>query len=343
MNKTYLTGADGIRGIAVLIVLAMHAVSVFFPSTMPYLAGMGKVGVWLFFVLSAFLLTYKFIIKGFAFSEVASYVIGRFLRIIPLFAIAVYIYCYAGYYPIEKIRDVLFFDTGFYHMWTIPVEFKFYFILPFISASLIAITKRSGIKSTFAIALAMIALQQCFFPFFKTPESSVITAWYFPSFLMGIVCALIYRYSMFDISDKKRDIIASVIGIVIVLSSPGARHAFFGTEMTKDLQQQFIPLSFLWSGFLLLLVDGKGVWGAIVTTKIMKTLGKWSFSIYLLHWLVYTELSRIYPENIISMLGAFIAAIAVGGVFYWLIEMNMEKLRHKIMREIKKDMRTQPL
>lgn len=48
-------GADGIRGLACLIVLCTHAVAMFFNSTYMALAGMGKVGVWLFFVLSAFL------------------------------------------------------------------------------------------------------------------------------------------------------------------------------------------------------------------------------------------------------------------------------------------------
>lgn len=343
MNKTYLTGADGIRGIAVLIVLVMHAVSVFYPATTPYLAGMGKVGVWLFFVLSAFLLTYKFINKGFGASELASYVIGRTLRILPLFTITVYIYCYAGYYPIEKINDVLFFDIGFYHMWTIPVEFKFYSALPIISFILIYQVKKFGIKAAIGFSIALVLIQQLFFPFFKTPESSIITSWYFPSFLMGIVCAIIYVNSPLSISTKKNDAVVTAIAFAIVLSSPGARHFIFGTEMTKDLQQQFIPLSFLWSVFLLLLVDGKGVWGAVVTSIVMKTLGKWSFSIYLLHWLVYTEISKLYPENVVSMIGAFLIAILIGGFFYGIIEMNMEKLRHNIMRVVKKDMGTQAL
>lgn len=86
-----LNGADGIRGLACLIVLITHAVNMFFIGT-PYLHGTGRIGVWLFFVLSAFLLTYKFERSGFSLLSISNYVIGRVLRIIPLFLISVVVY-----------------------------------------------------------------------------------------------------------------------------------------------------------------------------------------------------------------------------------------------------------
>lgn len=336
MNRTYLIGADGIRGIAVLIVLVMHGISMFYPRTMPYLSGTGKVGVWLFFVLSAFLLTYKFINKGFTPTEIVSYLIGRVLRILPIFIITVYIYCYAGFYPIEKVNDIIFFDISFYHMWTIPVEFKFYFILPMLAFILIYLNNRIGLLSAIAISLLMIVIQQIFFPFFKTPENSIITSWYFPSFLLGVLCAIFYTYNKFTISSRKSDFIVTVIVALIIFSAPGMRYVIFRMEMTKDLHNQFIPLSFLWAVFLLLLVDGHGLWGRVVTSRVMILLGKWSFSIYLLHWLIYTEISKLYPENFLLMLIAFILAIMIGSAFYYGIEMNIERFRHRIMRFVKK-------
>lgn len=71
-------GADGIRGLACLIVICVHGSAFFFPDTGHYLAGTGKIGVWLFFVLSAFLLTSKFIRSGFAARLVVGYAVGRF-------------------------------------------------------------------------------------------------------------------------------------------------------------------------------------------------------------------------------------------------------------------------
>jgi len=41
--------ADGIRGLACLMVLFVHITAITFPETHPYLRGTGKIGVWLFF------------------------------------------------------------------------------------------------------------------------------------------------------------------------------------------------------------------------------------------------------------------------------------------------------
>ncbi|ELW7387197.1 acyltransferase [Yersinia enterocolitica] len=334
MNKEYLVGADGIRGTAVLIVLCMHAVSVFFPATMPYLSGMGKVGVWLFFVLSAFLLSYKFISKGFDTPGLISYAIGRTLRILPLFAIAVCVYSIAGYYPASEIINILTFKYGFGHLWTIAVEFKFYFILPFFTAASIYITDKFGLKSLLISAAVFIVIHQMIYPFFELKESSIGMMWYIPSFLMGIITAVVYSNKKINILPNKSDLIVTIIFSLIVLSSPGARHALFGMEMTKDLQQQFIPLSFLWAIFLLLLVDGKGLWGKLMASTVFKKLGHWSFSIYLFHWVIYLKMADAFLNNYYAMFASFFAAIIVGATFYNLVEVNIERFRHELMSNI---------
>ncbi|MBK9055180.1 MAG: acyltransferase [Chloroflexi bacterium] len=56
---------DGLRGLAVLLVILGHTSNreaYFFPGA--NFAGMGKSGVFLFFILSSFLLTYPFLEKG---------------------------------------------------------------------------------------------------------------------------------------------------------------------------------------------------------------------------------------------------------------------------------------
>ena len=61
----------------------------FIPEIAKYFAGTGEYVVWLFFVLSAILLTNKFSQIGFSFSELSGYAIGRILRIIPLFFVVI--------------------------------------------------------------------------------------------------------------------------------------------------------------------------------------------------------------------------------------------------------------
>ena len=334
MNKDYLAGADGIRGTAVLIVLCMHAVSVFFPATMPYLSGMGKLGVWLFFVLSAFLLSHKFITRGFDTSGLLSYAVGRTIRILPLFIIAACVYSIAGYYPASEILNIVTFQYGFGHLWTIPVEFKFYFLLPLFTLAAIYINSKFGARSLIFASILFILIHQFFYPFFEQKESSIGMMWYIPSFLIGIITSVVYSNKCVKLSALKSNLIVTLVVALIVLSSPGARHAIFGTEMTKDLQQQFIPLSLLWAVFLLLLVDGKGLWGKLMASTAFKKLGHWSFSIYLFHWVIYLKMADAFLNNYYAMIASFFAAIIVGALFYTAIEMNIEKFRHKIMSNI---------
>ena len=85
---------DGIRGVAVLLVLLDHASD----SEMRLMEGadlnrLGKYGVYLFFVLSAFLLTYQFYVRRREeFTDPRTwinYAARRFLRIFPVYTVVI--------------------------------------------------------------------------------------------------------------------------------------------------------------------------------------------------------------------------------------------------------------
>jgi peptidoglycan/LPS O-acetylase OafA/YrhL len=135
VNFDKFPGADGIRGMACMIVVIAHALTMFFPRTQPYLAGSGKIGVWLFFVLSAFLLTHHLLHRGFNLHSLSAYLLGRLLRLMPLFTLAVIVYWVVGTAEIDTFIDIgnaILFANGYAHLWTVPVEFKFNFWLPFL-------------------------------------------------------------------------------------------------------------------------------------------------------------------------------------------------------------------
>ncbi len=136
---------DGIRGIAVIIVWLAHT-SGKDQSLSEWLSfqGIGHIGVMLFFVLSGYLLSLPFSInQNF---NLKNYLIRRFLRIAPLFylvVISVFLYqlqtgeIHTRYLHINGgiegfIRHILFLKgNGIF--WTIPTEFIFYLILPFVA------------------------------------------------------------------------------------------------------------------------------------------------------------------------------------------------------------------
>jgi peptidoglycan/LPS O-acetylase OafA/YrhL len=295
---------------------------------------MGKVGVWLFFVLSAFLLSHKFIVRGFDASGLLGYAIGRIIRIIPLFIITVLLYSIAGYYPATEIMNIVTFKHTYAHLWTIPVEFKFYLLLPLVTFFSIYINRKFSLTTLVLTSIIFISVQQYFFPFYRLPENCISMLWYIPSFLIGIIAAVLYSNKLPKITSVKSDLIVTSILAIIVLASPGARYFIFGMEMTKDLMKQFIPISFAWAVFLLLLVDGNGIYGSLMTSKVFRKLGNWSFSIYLFHWVVYAKMAGLFLNNYYAMFFSFFCAIIIGAIFHALIEVNIEKSRHKLMDAI---------
>ena len=168
LTERHLQAADGLRGFACLIVLVVHTVALTFPFAMQYLHGCAKIGVWLFFVLSAFLLTYQLEHRGFRFGSLIDYSAGRFLRIIPAFTIVVLLYSFFGTANLDKWDDVksaLLLQTGYAHLWTIPVEFKAYAVIPIFAAAFLALRSRIGATGVVIGLLLAVMIYQWFFPY----------------------------------------------------------------------------------------------------------------------------------------------------------------------------------
>ena len=144
VHPDHVKSLDGLRGIAVILVLLSHTSNnnIFFHPALAF-NGIGKGGVYLFFILSAYLLDRQI---GYAMMHRQAnpwfwkrYFIRRFLRIYPLFLISL-----AFYWGITSagLETVITDGTRFLHhmlmvdgrsvFWSVPVEFKYYFLSPLI-------------------------------------------------------------------------------------------------------------------------------------------------------------------------------------------------------------------
>lgn len=332
------SGADGIRGFACLVVVLVHASALFFNETYMPLAGTGKIGVWLFFVLSAFLLTSKFETSGFSAYQLLSYALGRFLRIIPIFSIVVVLYYLLGTAHINSsndLADALLLSRGFVHLWTIPVEFKFYALLPVFAVYLIWAKRLGGQTGAAVAAVIMIGAQQMLWPYWETPESSISTNFYLSSFTIGCYCAVSIDFYRRFITGGMASALAVFVVACMVFSSPIMRYLLLDMPMDKWLQNKFVYLSLLWGVFVIALADGKGVVGSLMQSVIMRKLGAWSFSIYLIHWYFYITFSSAHPNSLTWMVLGISSAIFGGAALHYVIESPIEKLRHSIQRRIR--------
>jgi peptidoglycan/LPS O-acetylase OafA/YrhL len=119
---------DGIRGLAVIIVLASHTNSF-------GMWAQGSLGVMLFFFLSGYVLSVPFsneTKKILDISTLKRFTINRLLRIVPIYWIIVAFTALFLNRNIEWYLWNIFFIKGWNHFWSVAQEIRFYILFPII-------------------------------------------------------------------------------------------------------------------------------------------------------------------------------------------------------------------
>jgi peptidoglycan/LPS O-acetylase OafA/YrhL len=187
-DRTLYRNLDGVRAIAALLVLAAHSLW--------GTAAFGATGVWLFFVLSGFLLfpTLPRRQEGHYLLRLAGFFVKRITRLIPLYYIALLVYSAKWHKELSWLVDhVLFLDAKTF-FWTVKMEAIFYLLLPLIG--LLAYLVPGRIAKFVALVLATVAYHFLV----ETPALITVTAavttmplWLSP-FMMGICASIIAPY-----------------------------------------------------------------------------------------------------------------------------------------------------
>ncbi len=171
-KKNSIAVLDGVRGVAVLMVIIFHINRVtgdnlWDPKTNPLASSVstaGGTGVTLFFVLSGFLLFMPFA-KALLFKTdwplLRVYYLRRMLRIIPTYYVSLFLiilFQYPEYLHRDHFKNLLLFLTFFMDStratfrqingpyWTLATEWQFYMLLPFIALGIAIIVSRVPIK-----------------------------------------------------------------------------------------------------------------------------------------------------------------------------------------------------
>lgn len=290
--------------------------------------------MWLFFVLSAFLLTCKFETSGFGILAILRYALGRLLRILPLFTLAIIAYHYFGTAGIDSwgdALDCLFFNRGFVHLWNIPVEFKFYFYLPILACTFKYIQKRWGLVNLLLSFSLFLCLHQCFWPYTMIKINAIETIWYLPCFGSGIILAHILMNSEINIPTSMENLLYMLILLSLTIVTPGVKHVIFSSPFDTSLSNKFLLIGGIWSVFIFCVIRGEGWISNLMHTRLLRKLGHCSSSVYLFHWLVYIKLVKCYTNNYFAMFLAILAAILLGAFIFKIFEAPIEKMQYNIM------------
>jgi len=348
-KKDHFKALDGLRGFAVLLVILSHA-SIDGVNLWPGadFSGMGKPGVFLFFVLSAYLLDRQ-IIVGFVTGRAnakfwANYFLRRFMRIFPLYIIALFIFygcSKAGFStPIKDLPTIwrhLTLQQGLGIFWSIAVEFKYYFLSPLIMA-FCHYALKWDLKKVTIFLVALMGISVYLQAKYKYDEITLVR--YLPVFLLGTLIS-IYEVLL----EKKRDLkvfkshVFEYAGLfctlLIIISIPSVYgHLFLANGEKYPLSDSifYVPYAIVWSIILLAAKYGsKHILKGFFEITAMRFLGIISFSAYLFHLLVLkiAELHKLHIP-LYAQCYVFLILVAISSLIsYLVIERNLQKVRIK--------------
>jgi len=359
VNRFDLDYIDSMRGIAILMVLAVHSTLFFdifnimnLPLGLENILHSGKYGVSLFFIVSAYTLFRSLDIRkenGFK-----DYYIRRFFRIAPLYyLVIILLFTFTTgkiFYMQEGTNDIslfnlathMFFINGFFTSnfnsiigveWTIFVEIFFYMILP-----VIFIYRKYLLKiSLFLFIIAILnALIMKLYPLNELERIQLYfspLAW-FIVFMLGI---LIYSYQTMFIKTIfikfKKHIAVSIVLLFILLSY-------------VKLPGNYLIFSILLASFFMLNKYNKITF---FNNLLLKRIGELSFSIYLIHMPIFA-LARtekmggglmIFDNQILNYIFFTLCLIsiivAISFILYKYIEQPFMKLGKNYIKEVQND------
>lgn len=340
-KKDHFKALDGLRGLAVLFVLLSHASSydIFIHEYLNF-SRLGKLGVFLFFVLSAYLLDRQialvFLKEKSSNLYWKNYFLRRFMRIYPLFFIALIVHYLINivYFPtvidsFGMIGKHMLLLKGESIFWSIPVEFKYYFISPILMWFLNRFIKWD-LKQTISLILFISFGSVIIASIIDLPNVSTFR--YLSIFLVGTLLSiveLIFSKSGFWTNYRRLFEWSgwAAIGIILI-TIPFYSEILFGKTVNFNKPVYYIPYSFIWGAILLSAKYGHGLVKRLLEIKFLRFVGAISFSAYLFHMpvLEVVHMSTIIPQGLKFYVFLF-GTLFVSSFSYMIIEKPLSSIR----------------
>lgn len=324
-NKEFFAPLHGLRAIAALIVVIAHLGQLKLSLLpMPHDA-IGKVGVWIFFVLSAFLLTTHLCqdfettsSKGFSLLQ---YIVHRIFRIYPLFICSLFIHLtYRDISTSQMIKHLLLVQ-GKNELWAIPVEFQYYCIMPVIAMGTLYLSRKKIILLLVAITI-MTLCYDIMYPE-KVFSSQVNILPKLTPFIFGSILALLhYKKTVTSPKLKPQFVFLAQTACIVTLT--------VSIILFRGMGKSYISISFApWlsttisasvMGLIYFALQPTAI-GKLLGARPLVFLGEISFSVYLLHMFVIRFVLSIHGlPIIIKAWFALGLSILCAAISYWVIE-----------------------
>ncbi len=358
-NKQRIVSLDGLRGVAVLMVLFFHYLNNSFNN-----AGDGKLnkielflkkitywgwaGVDLFFILSGFLIASILISNRESRTFFKTFYVRRFSRIVPIYYLLIVVFCIANYFlsdtgsrlfinPIAPQWYVAFLQNfqmslqgkfgpeALTPTWSLAVEEQFYLIIPLVIYFF-------NDKKVLLFCLMCVV----FAPIYRANSDN----WYqsYTHFLsridspcFGVMLAIFTKNKEFAAEIRKYAVYILLILVCMIVA-----FVFFGF---KSLNHSLIALIFMFvTAVTIRLREGQMLY-KLLASKFLQLMGRYSYFIYLYHilingllFLLLTRYTNATIENVYGYLItilSFIATCLLAHFSYYLIESRMISWSHR--------------
>ena len=367
-KRRYITGLDGIRAIAVIMVLAYHLKLALFKS--------GFLGVTVFFVLSGYLIT------GILISEVEeegtidlkNFWLRRIRRLVPavmsmavviIFVSAVinriiftkgckdFLASVLGFNNWWQIfNKVSYFEAAgvpspFTHCWSLAIETQFYLIYPLILLGIYKLVKSRGegrakrgllfAGVTLLLALISVILMIVLFD----PQQDASRVYYGTdtrafSLLFGALLAILWEYRMVPrrLSASVNMVLGSVSFVVLLVMTI----AINGSSNFWYRGGQFVGT--ILTVLVIYTVSGRKTWlSRFLSNPVLKWIGDRSYSIYLWHYPIILLISKGIKASWWITLIEIVLSVVLAELSYRFIE---TPIRHGIIGEYLNILRSRP-
>lgn len=367
-KRRYITGLDGIRAIAVIMVLAYHLKLALFKS--------GFLGVTVFFVLSGYLIT------GILISEVEeegtidlkNFWLRRIRRLVPavmsmavviIFVSAVvnriiftkgckdFLASVLGFNNWWQIfNKVSYFEAAgvpspFTHCWSLAIETQFYLIYPLILLGIYKLAKSRGegrakrgllfAGVTLLLALISVILMIVLF----NPQQDASRVYYGTdtrafSLLFGALLAILWEYRMVPrrLSASVNMVLGSVSFAVLLVMTI----AINGSSNFWYRGGQFFGT--ILTVLMVYAVSGRKTWlSRFLSNPVLKWMGDRSYSIYLWHYPIILLISKGIKASWWITLIEIVLSVVLAELSYRFIE---TPIRHGIIGEYLNILRSRP-
>ena len=336
-SALYRPDIDGLRAVAVLLVLFFHAGFDFFSG--------GYVGVDVFFVISGYLIT-GILVSGIEKNKYSfkTFILSRITRLYPALISTVIITIIIGFmlftpsdyinlgktaiYTIASISNFFFwmkagyFDTSsetnpLLHTWSLSVEQQFYLIWPLV----IVLAIRSSRKRALTTILIIGFISLCFSEaFVKIDPTSNYYMMPFRIFEFAAGGALALRKS-----SGGKTTIANNIGFLLGLALIVFSAITYGKATAFPGVHALVPTI---GACFCILCGGNSRASCLVRNTPIVAIGIVSYSIYLVHWpvLVFYKYYIYRPITDLEKISLILVSIALGFASYVLIENRFRKI-----------------